>query len=365
VKRSEILRRLEERLARGEISEKTYVEIKARYEAEPEEPEPQDVANGAEGHAGHAGHPEDLGILIERTIRESVEPMLRNMPDLERRIRESVEPAISGMRFADFGEGVQSRNGNVKIVGSGVVTGNPVRANEFKSAGSGRVVGDLEATVAKAAGSCVFEGNVTAREFHTAGSAKVAGQLRGTEIHSSGSLSVGGDVESHEVHVRGSMTVGGRTTAHEFRLSGGGKFGGPLEAREVDIELGGDVSAPVIHGTEVNVRRPGGFFRGRCELRADRIAAREVNLECTTANLVVGEEVVIGPHCRIGVVEARELTVHESSEVKERRPLTRGAIDAQAGYQGSGAPPPPAPAAPPSPSSPPAPPVPPEGPPSD
>jgi cytoskeletal protein CcmA (bactofilin family) len=362
VKRSEILRRLEERLARGEISEKTYLEIKTRYEAEPDEPEPQEAPQDAVGHPGHVGQLEDLGPLIERTIRESVEPMLRNMPDLERRIRESVEPAISGMRFGDFGEGVQSRNGNVKIAGSGVVTGSPVRAHEFKSAGSGRVVGDLEASLAKSAGSCVFEGNVTAREFHTAGSAKVNGHLRGSEVHSSGSLSVGGDIESREVHVRGSMSVGGRTTAHEFHLSGGGKFGGPLESREIDIELGGDVSASVIHGTEVNVRRPGGFSRGRCELRADRIAAREVSLECTVANLVVGEEVVIGPHCRIGAVEARELTVHESSEVKERRPLTRGSFDVHAGQAGTGAPPPPPPAAPPSPPSPPAPPVPPEGP---
>ena len=59
--RAEILRRLEERLARGEISEKTYVEIKTRYEAEPEEPEPQEPSS--EGHAGHAGHPDDLGKL--------------------------------------------------------------------------------------------------------------------------------------------------------------------------------------------------------------------------------------------------------------------------------------------------------------
>ena len=365
MKRSEVLRRLEERLARGEISEKTYIEIKARYEAEPEEPEREETREVRDEHAGHPGHPEDLGLLIERTIRASVEPMLRNMPDLERRIRESVEPAMSGMRFADFGEGVQSRNGNVKIAGSGVVTGNPVRANEFKSAGSGRVAGDLEANLVKAAGSCIFEGNVTAREFHTAGSAKVNGHLRGAEVHSSGALNVGGDIESQEVHVRGSLNVGGRTTAQEFHLYGGASFGGPLEARELVIELGGDVTAPVIHGTEVTVRRPGGFFRGRCELRADRIAAHEVNLECTTANLVVGEEVVIGPHCRIEVVEARDLTVHESSEVKERRPLTRGSIDAQAGRAGSGAPPPPAPAAPPSPPSPPSPSVPPEGPSSD
>ena len=39
MKRKDILRKLEERLARGEINEKTYLEIKGRYESEPEEPE--------------------------------------------------------------------------------------------------------------------------------------------------------------------------------------------------------------------------------------------------------------------------------------------------------------------------------------
>src|SRR2546428_6791182 len=40
MKRKDILRKLEERLARGEINEKTYLEIEARYDSEPEEPEP-------------------------------------------------------------------------------------------------------------------------------------------------------------------------------------------------------------------------------------------------------------------------------------------------------------------------------------
>ena len=39
MRRKDILRKLEERLARGEINEKTYLEIKARYESEPDEPE--------------------------------------------------------------------------------------------------------------------------------------------------------------------------------------------------------------------------------------------------------------------------------------------------------------------------------------
>ena len=333
MKRADVLRRLEERLARGEISEKTYLEIKSRYESEPEEPE-----GPMTGPAEDLRHVQDHVHSIEQTIRESIEPALRNLD------------------FSDLGKVVQTSDSAVKIVGSGEVTG-PLRTQEFKSAGSGRVNGDLDAETAKVAGSCTFEGNVKAQEFHSAGSAKVAGRLQGEEIHASGALSVGGDLEGQEVHARGSLNVGGKVTAEEFHLSGGAKINGPLEAKEVFIELGGDVTVPSIHAEEIDVRRPGGFFRGRYGLYADRIEGGEVYLECTTANVVAGDEVRIGPHCRIGRVHARDLMVHESSEVRERKPPEQP--PAHAGHAGHpGAPPPSTPAAPPSPPRPPSPPVP-------
>jgi len=134
---------------------------------------------------------------------------------------------------------------------------------------------------------------------------------------------VGKGIEGHEVHVRGSLHVEGDLKAHEVHLAGAAKVSGMIEAHETRIELGGEVSIPVIKSREINVRRPGGFFRGACELVADRIEGEEVYLECTTANYVRGGEVSIGPHCRVGVVEAVELRVHESAEVRERRPLSK------------------------------------------
>ncbi len=358
MKRADILRRLEERLARGEISEKTYLEIKARYEAEPTEQETEDVSAGEQPPGGTAGRPDDVGVLIERAIRESLEPALRNLPQIRLRLKESLDPALRGMEFADFGKGVMSTNGVVRIAGSGVVTGNPVRTREFKSAGSGRVVGDLDAAFVKVAGSCVFEGNAHAREFHSAGSVKVNGRLEAQEIHGSGAVNIGGDMEGRECHFRGNLHVGGRTTAQEFHLAGAGTMGGPLEAREVHIELGDEVRVAAIIGTEIDVRRPAGFFRGRSTLQTEEVDGREVYLECTVAGRVTGEEVTIGPHCRIGVVEARELTVHDSSEVRERRPFT--GHRSHAGHAGhAGAPPPPPPGAPPIPPVPPVPPTPP------
>ena len=293
MKRDEILRRLEERLAAGEISEKTYLGIKERYERQPEEPEPSSPAEEVERSA------EQFGSSIERMVREIVEPIVKNL--------ETVIPAA-----------VQTTREAVRIAGHGVVTGTPVRARTFKSSGSGVVEGDLEADEVHVAGSCEFKGNVEAREFHASGSADVRGNLQADELHASGSLEVGGHVKSREIVARGAVRIGGNIDGRDVDIRGGVQVGGALTATEVVIEIDGDSSIGSISGQEVTVRRPGGFFRGARQLTTNEITGQEISLESTIANAVRGQEVTIGPHCRIGLVEAQELTVHESSEVRER-----------------------------------------------
>src|SRR6266511_288826 len=78
MKRQDILRRLEERLARGEISEKTYLEIKARYESEPEEPEepePTMADLGSTIGAAVAQATQDAGHAAEEAVRAVGEAM--------------------------------------------------------------------------------------------------------------------------------------------------------------------------------------------------------------------------------------------------------------------------------------------------
>jgi cytoskeletal protein CcmA (bactofilin family) len=113
--------------------------------------------------------------------------------------------------------------------------------------------------------------------------------------------------------------VKGSVATEEFRSSGSVRIDGGLKAEEVDIDLGGTSKIPTIEAEEVRVKATGGFFRVRGELTAERIEGSEIELEATTAALVKGDEVHIGPHCRIDVVEAKELIVHQSSEVRERR----------------------------------------------
>ncbi len=300
MKRKDILHRLEERLARGEISEKTYLEIRARYDAEPEEPEEERI--GAE-----------IGATIEAAVAQATQGASRAAEAASRTVGEV-------MRAVDFsGIGAKLSDEAIKIVGNGVVTGNPIKTIEFKSAGSAKVQGPLQAEVARIAGSCSCDGDVTVEEFRSAGSTRIAGNLKAEEVEASGSLQVGGNVEAEEICSSGFLQVKGRVTAEEFRSSGSVRIDGGLKAEEVHIDLGGTSRIATIEAEEIEVKATGGFFRVRGDLTADRIEGREIELEATTAAYVKGDEVRIGPHCRIDVVEARDLVVHQSSEVRERR----------------------------------------------
>lgn len=296
MKRTEILRRLEERLARGEISEKTYIEIKARYEAEPEEAEVPPSTPSVEG-----------------TVAQATQAAARAT-------EEAVRAAGEALRAVDFsGLGVRLSDEMIKIAGAGVVSGQPVRTREFKAAGSARVRGDLEAESTKVAGSCAFEGSVRTDEFRASGSVRVEGALSADNLEASGSLEVGKDLTADKVVTSGSLRIGGAAKADSFQASGSVRIQGPLVADSVDIELAGSSTVQSIEADSVRVRASGGFLRSRGDLTVGRIQADDVYLEGTTADLVVADRVRLGPHCRVKVVEAESLVVHESSEVAERR----------------------------------------------
>ncbi len=315
MKRKEILQRLEERLARGEISEKTYLDIKARYDAEPEE---ADVAPPPGPSLEESIH-ESVQRATQAAFQASQESMraanesMRAMQDSMQRVRDS---ALS-MEFS--GMGVKIAGDQIRIVGAGSVSGNPVKTVEFRAAGSAQVRGPLEAETVKVSGSCDFDGDVHAVEFRSSGSSRIAGSLRSQDVDISGALEVSKDLEAVDIASSGALRVDGSLTGQDFHSSGSIQIQGDFKVQDVVIELAGDSKIGSIQGQDVSVRAGGGLVRARGDLTVGRIVAQDIDLVRTTASYVEGQDVRIGPHCHIDVVVARELTVHESSEVKERR----------------------------------------------
>lgn len=301
MKRKDILQRLEERLARGEISEKTYLDIKARYESEPEEAEvPGPV-------------PADLAASIREAVARATEEAGRVTQEAMR-LQGEVVRAVN-----HSGLGVRLSGEEIRILGSGVVTGNPVKTADFRVDGSGRVRGNLDCDSARIAGSCDFDGDVQCSDFLSSGSSRIAGSLHADDVSTSGSLEVAKDVEASDIATSGSLRVDGNVHGRDFHSSGAVQIRGTLQVADVDIELGGSSRIGAIEGHDIRVGMSGGFSRSRGDLTADRIVGRDVALEGTVVAFVQGRDVRIGPHCRVDKVVAEDLVVHESSEVKERQ----------------------------------------------
>ena len=306
MKRSEVLKRLEERLARGEISEKTYLDIKTRYETEPEEPET-------------AQESVPLGPGLQSSIQQAV---ARAQQDAARAAQDAMRIAGEAMRSAEFsGFGAKVTDDSIRIMGSGTVSGNPVKTREFRAAGGASVRGDLECESVRVSGSCDFDGDVRCGEFHSSGSSRISGSLHAADVRVSGALEIVKDMEAADVSTTGSFHVSGDAHAQDFHSSGAIVVDGTLKADDISIELGGNSHVRAIEGSDISVRAMGGFRRG--ELTAESIKGGDIDLVWTTAGLVEGQDVRIGPHCHVDVVVAGELMVHESSEVKERRVATQ------------------------------------------
>ena len=220
----------------------------------------------------------------------------------------------------------------VSITGAGKVDGD-LKADEIRISGAGKISGKTEALQVSVSGSGVFDGPVTADEMAVSGAGRIEGDAKVKEVKCSGSFRVSGSLSSEYVKVSGHIRVGGNLEADIFKASGGFDVEGLLSADKVEIHLGGKCSAREIGGESIHVERGGLrekgllldglvrlFWRGAAaELTTTSIEGDDVELEDTTADVVRGKRVVIGPGCHIKNVEYTEtLEVHEDAEVEKQ-----------------------------------------------
>ncbi|QAA77237.1 MAG: hypothetical protein BIP78_1471 [Candidatus Bipolaricaulis sibiricus] len=235
---------------------------------------------------------------------------------------------------------------SISISGSGRVSGGEY--TQVRISGSGRVEGDVVAQEIRVSGAARFHGDVKAKEIGVSGAGKFSGRVEADVLVTSGSCGIEGDAEVKELRSSGAQRIGGSFRGHYVRVSGvlhvardletdvftsSGKFeiGGLLSADRVEIKLVGDSRAQEIGGENIDIRASSGFSFGFSLTRGlqfgvgigtlvvKQIEGDNVHLEATTAEVVRGKVVRIGPACRIGRVEYTEsLEVHPEAAVGER-----------------------------------------------
>lgn len=220
----------------------------------------------------------------------------------------------------------------VSISGAGKITSD-ITVEELRISGAGKVQGRTEAEKIVASGSAVFAGDVIAEEMRVSGSTRVDGHIEVKELKCSGTFRATQSITSEYIKVSGDLSVDGDVEAEIFKASGGFKIKGLLSADRIEIRLGGRCRAQEIGGERIEVQRGGwkekgilldGLIKlftggGTAELHTTQIEGDEITLEDTTAEVVRGKRIVIGPNCKIKLVEYSEsLKVAAESEVEER-----------------------------------------------
>ena len=211
---------------------------------------------------------------------------------------------------------------DVKIMGDGSIGGGKYR--NINILGSGRIVASVEAESIKIMGDCHLE-DVKGKEIKVTGTAYLNGGVTGGTISVSGTATAKGDISNQAVTINGELKAKNIST-EEFVSRGSFELEN-LNANQVSISLWGNCRAHEIGAEKVEVGRGGlwlklySFFHPYgygCHLEVDTIEADRIYLEQTYAKSVRGNDVSIGPGCKISLVEFKDSVNIDKAAVVER-----------------------------------------------
>ncbi|MHB8126558.1 MAG: hypothetical protein ACYDEJ_13135 [Desulfitobacteriaceae bacterium] len=212
-------------------------------------------------------------------------------------------------------------NHNVTIMGESFLSGGGY--GTVKIMGNASAQEDMEVEKIKVLGSAEFR-SLKAGEIKVTGSARFTGLLNVTTLNITGSADTSAPVKAQDIKVFGSLTAKEEVSAERFLAKGAFELTS-LNANDVIIELAetcrvGEIGAETVKVRPISMFRLGflGFNHNK-NLLADTIEADHIELSNTTARIVKGNQVIIGPGCEIGTVEYKDsLEIDRNSTIKNK-----------------------------------------------
>ncbi|GMK43566.1 hypothetical protein PghCCS26_06930 [Paenibacillus glycanilyticus] len=211
----------------------------------------------------------------------------------------------------------------ILITGIGRSGGGDVHLAKIE--GVGKIEGDVRCYELSINGKGDVQGHVRAVTASINGMSSIRGGLHADKLNIEGKVSFGGSVTGEQMRMNGMVTVKGSCETEIFEANGRMDIDS-LNASQIKLTLQGSSHINEIGGESIHVgKQPGKGFAKWLQsvpgpfankLSAEVIEGDDVYLEYTTADIVRGGIVRIGPGCTIGSVEYKQsLDVHSSSKI--------------------------------------------------
>ena len=201
------------------------------------------------------------------------------------------------------------------IEGSGNSAGGNFKTVSIK--GNGEIDSDIECNNMKVEGGCNVYGNLKAKTVEIKGTSTIKGICQAENIDIQGSADFGNDISVTDITAKGRININGNFNAEKFNMEGAFKIRGFLNAGELELKLHGPSEAREIGGEKITVKREARFIFKRIEkmitpfgfntcLITDVIEGDEIYLEYTTAKIIRGNNIELGPGCEIELIEYKD-----------------------------------------------------------
>lgn len=236
------------------------------------------------------------------------------------------------LRISGAGSAGGGTFNEVKISGAGKVSGD-IDCNVLNTSGASEIDGNVKAVSVKINGAFQVRGNLIAKELNINGGSTINGNIEAEKIKIHGGSEIGGYLHSGEVEIKGGIKIKDDCEAEDFKSHGGFTIGGLLNAGSIYINIGGDCRVKEIGGEKIEVRRSDkavyifqkmikDIFNIKENLTADTIEGDDIYLEHTSAKVVRGNNITIGPGCTIGVVEYKDhVNISQGANVNEQKKI--------------------------------------------
>jgi cytoskeletal protein CcmA (bactofilin family) len=220
---------------------------------------------------------------------------------------------------------------DLKIYGQGTSSGGKYKTISIM--GDGEINGETNCNDIKIYGEGSLTGNLTVENtVNIKGQTAIKGNLKAKKIKLQGELDVDGELFADEAVLTGSLTTNGDCNAEIFNLEGNFTINGLLNADILKINLYWPCKVREIGGSEISVKRDGKLSflgiknrfmpGGNNELKAEIIESDDVYLENTIAKVVRGNNITLGPGCKIELVEYKNnFKQDKGSEVGSKRTI--------------------------------------------
>jgi cytoskeletal protein CcmA (bactofilin family) len=236
----------------------------------------------------------------------------------------------SNLRISGAGSAGGGVYNDVEINGAGSINGD-VECIRLSTNGASNISGNVKAQSVKMNGTASFRGDIKSGQIDVNGAAGMHGNVDTGRIKVSGTIDIDGNLHSAEVDAKGAIKVKGDCEAESFRSAGAFNIGGLLNAGSINASIVGSCRAREIGGEKIEIKRYNGFvyqiqrfikdiFSSKEMLEVDIIEGDDIYLETTTARIVRGNNIVIGPDCDIQLVEYKgTLKVTDNARVREQK----------------------------------------------